>query len=169
MNKRSFKWHHLLRMHGFWFALAIGILILFVYGLIYTHSHRSITYQSPIASGPIEVPVQPAPPEKPAPPTALPKAKVSSIIVPSIATGTATVTNASPAVFAYAHGTTQAGERFIIGTADRAGNPYASNRFVMFTDPRFIERYVTMLLPHQGDIETMTYDQASNKVYFLLT
>jgi len=94
---------------------------------------------------------------------------LSSIIVPAIELGAATVTNASPSVFAYAHGTVQAGEKFIVGTANRVGNPYASNTVLMFTDPRFIDRYVTILLPHNGDVETMAYDQAANKAYFLLT
>jgi len=167
MNKRPFKWHDLLRMHRFWYALCGIAAVLAIVLSIYLNTHTSAVPQ-PFIPAPIQVPAKPVVTKKPSVP-GTPRTKISSIIVPSIATGTATITNASPSVFAYAHGTVSAGDKFIVGTADRAGNPYASNKLFMFTDPRFVDRYVTVLLPHRGDIETMAYDPASNKAYFLLT
>lgn len=171
MNKHFKKWYR--HFHEYWLFVLLALVCIIVTSGLSTFSHKQESYTAPAL--PIPVVVEP---EKPAKPSTLkpvmtvpafPKIQLSSIIVPSIATGTATVTNASPKTFAYAHGTTQAGDRFIVGTANRAGNPYASNKLYMFTDPRFVDRYVTMLLPHQGDIETMVYDDKGKKVYFLLT
>lgn len=166
MNKRSFTRHHFLRMRPFWCSLAAVALALTVGLAIYLSV--SEPELQPIIPAPAQGSRKPSA-QRPQPAPGLPRAKIVSTVVPSIATGTATVTNASPAAFAYAHGTVQAGDRFIVGTADRAGNPYASNKVFMFTDPRFVDRYVTVLLPHRGDIETMAYDQAAGKAYFLLT
>jgi len=91
------------------------------------------------------------------------------VIVPMIVTGTAKIIDASPAVFAYAHGTAMAGDDFVIGMADREGNPFVSNKLLLFTDPQYLDRYLTVLFPHRGDVETMAFDPVSGQIYFLLT
>lgn len=170
MNRRSFKLHNLFHTHRFWYALTAVVVILIIGLAIYLNTHQTQSTSQPLILTPIQMPgLSKAPVHKPAAVPSFPRIKISSIVLPSIATGTATVTNASPAAFAYAHGTVQAGDRFIIGTADRAGNAFASNKVFVFANPRFINQAATVLLPHRGDIETMTYDQAANKVYFLLT
>lgn len=83
--------------------------------------------------------------------------------------GTARVTAESPGIFAYAHGTASADGKFFIGMADRSGNPFPSNQIIVMDDPENLSDYAIVSLPRAGDVETMAYDQRTDKVYFLLT
>src|SRR5258706_2271832 len=55
-------------------------------------------------------------------------------IHPTVKHGLATVTAASPKVFAYAHGTVSADGKLFIGMADKSENPFPSNEIVVFSD-----------------------------------
>lgn len=83
--------------------------------------------------------------------------------------GALKIKDASPAVFAYAHGTAAAGGKFVVGMANRSGNRFAYDELIVFTDPEHLDRFAIVTLPHVGDVETMVYDAANDKVHFLLT
>ncbi len=56
-----------------------------------------------------------------------------------------------------------------IGMANKSGNPFPSNQIFVFTDPRDLTQLRILSVPRSGDIESMAYDGAHDRIYFTLS
>jgi hypothetical protein len=162
--------HHGMDAHDKWAFIILGIVVALSIAFVAYITGRQPQIPEMIPTNLLrhQGPMLPAQRPASAPVSPLPHIQFD-VILPHIATGTAVITDASPAVFAYAHGTAMAGNKFVIGMANREGNPFVSNKLLFFTDPQYLNRYLTVLFPHLGDVETMTIDPVSGDAYFLLT
>ena len=79
------------------------------------------------------------------------------------------ITQKSPEVFAYAHGTVMADGKIFIGMASRSGNPFPTNRLYVFTDPSDLTKFRIISIPRTGDIESMVFDEKNDQIYFTLS
>ncbi len=79
------------------------------------------------------------------------------------------ITQVSPPVFAFAHGTAMADGTIFIGMANKSGNPFPANQIFAFTDPRDLTRFRILSIPRKGDIESMAYDAIHDRIYFTLS
>ncbi|WP_147452722.1 hypothetical protein, partial [Corallococcus praedator] len=67
----------------------------------------------------------------------------------------ASITEASPDTFAYAHGTAMAHDKIFIGMSGVHGNTYPTNSVVVFDTLADLSHTVRITIPGQGDIQTM--------------
>jgi hypothetical protein len=81
----------------------------------------------------------------------------------------AVITEASPDLFAYAHGTAMAHDKIFLGMAAVHGNQYPTNTIIVFDDLAHLDHIVRLTIPEQGDIQTMVYDQPTDKIYFMFS
>ncbi len=135
------------------------------------HAYR-VTVTFPTLIGPIrqekprrtELPTPPAP--SPIPGEHIPSLGKSQT---TVTTGIISVVSSSSPVFAYAHGTVVADNKFFIGMANRNGNVFNANRLVIFPDPADLSRYQLLTLPRAGEVDTMIYDDVNDAVYVAIS
>jgi hypothetical protein len=102
-----------------------------------------------------------------------PHGKPAQSSVPSIPTKPSSIpvkiTQHSPEIFAYAHGTVMADGKIFIGMSSRSGNPFPTNQLIVFTEPSDLRQFLIISIPKIGDIESMVYDRKNDKIYFTLS
>jgi hypothetical protein len=99
-------------------------------------------------------------------------AAVADILTIPTATFTshkAVIADASPDLFAYPHGTAMAHGKIFIGMAAVHGNTYPTNQIVIFDELPRLDHTVRLSIPGQGDIQTMAYDDRTDKIYFIFS
>ena len=79
------------------------------------------------------------------------------------------ISEKSPEVFAYAHGSVVVDGKIFIGMAARNGNPFATNQLFVFTNPNNLKEFRIISIPRKGDIESMVYDEKNRAIYFTLS
>ncbi|HEX7724889.1 MAG TPA: hypothetical protein VF438_04095 [Candidatus Paceibacterota bacterium] len=79
------------------------------------------------------------------------------------------ITEASPDLFAYAHGTAMAHGKIFIGMAGVHGNTYPTNTILVFDDLTHLDHVTRLTIPGRGDIQTMVYDEATDMIYFMFS
>lgn len=99
-------------------------------------------------------------------------AAVADILTIPTATFTshrAVIADVSPDLFAYAHGTAMAHDKIFLGMAAVHGNPYPTNQIVVFDQLPKLDHAIRLTIPGQGDIQTMAYDEKTDRVYFIFS
>ena len=86
--------------------------------------------------------------------------------LPKIPSTYAEISDVSPELFAYAHGTVIADNKIFIGMANRSGNPFPTNQLYVFPDLKDLKQVKVISLPGKGDIEAMVYDTKNDQIYF---
>lgn len=87
----------------------------------------------------------------------------------TIMLATTSVVAASAPAFEYAHGIVIADGKFFIGTVRGYGNPFPTNRIMVFDTPGDITRITYVPLPNKGEAQNMVYDSTHDKIYFLIS
>ncbi len=79
------------------------------------------------------------------------------------------ITQKSPEVFSYAHGTVMVRDKIYVGMAARNGNPFPTNQIFVFSDLSNLNDMRVVSLPTTGDIGSMVYDDLNDQIYFMVS
>ena len=118
---------------------------------------------------PISQPIDPQVPYGPRLPQGRPAQPAAQPTVQKPPSTPVMISEQSPEIFAYAHGSVTVHGKIFIGMAARSGNPFSTNQLFVFTNPANLREFRIISIRRTGDIESMVYDEKNDKIYFTLS